>query len=65
MTAHLHLDAVIAFYNRVGDSETGCSSLIRPLNLNANEQWSLVAVSNALTDPVPVEVPKIPGLADK
>lgn len=56
------LEEVVAFYNRGGDEKGNLSPLMQPLELTPREQWDLVAFLHALTDPVEVKVPTIPGL---
>lgn len=55
------LEEVIAFYNRGGDDNRNLSPLMEPLGLTDREQWDLVAFLHALTSPVEVETPVIPG----
>ncbi len=56
------LEAVIEFYNRGGDDPNNRSALIQPLGLTNREKWDLVAFLYALTAPIEIEIPVIPGL---
>lgn len=55
------LEQVVAFYNRGGDDKSNLSPLMEPLGLTPREEWDLVAFLHALTSPVEIEVPTIPG----
>ncbi len=56
------LEEVVEFYNRGGDDSTNLDPLMQPLGLTPREQWDLVAFLHALTDPIEVKVPAIPGM---
>ncbi|MGI9335277.1 MAG: cytochrome-c peroxidase [Gammaproteobacteria bacterium] len=56
------LEDVIEFYDRGGDDATNLDPQITPLGLTDKEKWDLVEFLHALTDPVDVEIPVIPGL---
>ena len=55
------LEEVVAFYNRGGDDKSNLSPLMEPLGLTDQERWDLVAFLHALTAPVEIEIPTIPG----
>lgn len=54
------LEEVIRFYNKGGNTSKGRSSIIKKLNLTEQEIYDLVSFLGALTDPVEIEVPKVP-----
>ncbi len=56
------LEEVVEFYNRGGDDPNQLDKLMKPLGLTPREQWDLVAFLHALTDPIPVKIPAIPGM---
>lgn len=55
------LEDVVAFYNRGGDDKSNLSPLMEPLGLSEREQWDLVAFLHALTAPMEIAIPVIPG----
>jgi cytochrome c peroxidase len=55
------LEDVVRFYNKGGKSKAGLDKLIKPLNLTEIEIMDLVSFLGALTDPVKVTAPKVPG----
>ncbi len=56
------LEEVVDFYDRGGDEQVNLDPLMRPLNLTAREKWDLVAFLHALSDPLEVEIPTVPGM---
>ena len=55
------LEEVIRYYNKGGNTVEVRDKLIRPLNLSDQEIQDLVAFMGALTDPIKLHPPKIPG----
>ena len=55
------LEEVVRFYNTGGENKTDISQLIKPLRLTRGEILDLIAFLGALTDPVVIPHPKIPG----
>lgn len=54
------LEEVIDFYNKGGNGGENLDKLIKPLGLNAQEKFDLIAFLGALTDPVIIKRPLIP-----
>ncbi len=55
------LEEVIRFYNAGGGPASTKTDIVKPLNLTENEIFDLVAFLGALTDPVTIQRPVIPG----
>ncbi|MDT8448138.1 MAG: cytochrome c peroxidase [bacterium] len=55
------LGQVVDYYNRGGDSSPHQSPLIEALHLSAREQADLVAFLEALSDPIALRRPNLPG----
>ncbi len=56
------LEGVVEFYDRGGDDRAHLDALMQPLNLTTREKWDLVAFLHALTDPLEIDIPVIPGM---
>jgi cytochrome c peroxidase len=54
------LEEVVAHYNKGGNSKQNLDKLIKPLNLNHQEQFDLIGFLGALTSPVNIERPVLP-----
>jgi len=55
------LEQVVAFYVAGGGSNPNKSPLVKPLDLDAEEQKALVAFLRSLTDPTArLDVPRLP-----
>ena len=54
------LEEVVEFYNRGGNKAKNKSKIMKKLNLTKQEVYDIVSFLSALTDPVEIELPKIP-----